>query len=119
RGPSWIILYPWIERAVLVGCAVVITKGDQRPDLEAQVVQRLSLMIRSKLVLHYGTILAVDHEDGFLDFHAFNFIGEDGERIEAKPFEVTKTQRVNDSWITVRRNVNRMRTEKERFLQLR
>ena len=59
------------------------------------------MIVFLQLVLNYGAVLTVDHENGLLDLDAFDFVSEDRKWIEAEPLEISKSLRVNSAGIAV------------------
>src|SRR2546430_7346362 len=77
------------------------------------------MIVLFQLIVDDRTILALNHEDGLLDLNAFDFIGENRKWIETEPLEVSKTLGVDDSRITVCREIKRLSLDEQSFFQLR
>src|SRR2546428_12546102 len=77
------------------------------------------MIVLFQLIVHDRTILALNHEDGLLDLNALDFVGENRKWIETEPLEVSKTLGVDDSRITVCREIKRLSLDEQSFFQLR
>ena len=101
-----------------MGRAVIVAKRDQRPDLQPQALGRLRSICALELILHDGRVLAVDHEDRLLDHDAFDFISENGKRIEAEVREIAKALGMDNAGIAVAGEVKRLAVNQQRLFQL-
>src|SRR5207245_11350206 len=77
------------------------------------------MIVLFQLIVHDRTILPLNHEDGLLDLNALDFVGENRKWIETEPLEVSKTLGVDDSRITVCREIKRLSLDEQSFFQLR
>ena len=90
-----------IDGAILVSGAVIVAECDQRPEFKAQILEPFRMIVFLQFVLHHGAVLTLDHEYGFLDLNALDFVSEDRKWIEAELLEVSKSLRVNYAGIAV------------------
>jgi len=95
---------------------VIVAKGDQGAEFEFHASGRLSVFLY--LVLNDGAVLTVDHEDGFFDLDALDFIGEYGEGIEAKVFQKAEALGVDDAGITIGGKIEGLAIDEQGFFQL-
>src|SRR6266851_3640113 len=107
-----------IDAAIFVSGAVIVAKGNQRPDFQQQILRRFRVIVFSQFVLHDGAVLAVDHENGLLDLNAFDFVGENRKWIEAELLEMSKALLLNSAWVTVCGEVKRLSVDEQRLLHL-
>src|SRR5258708_308835 len=96
-----------IDAAIFVSGAVIVAKGNQRPDFQQQILGRFRVIVFSQFVLHDGAVLAVDHENGLLDLNAFDFVGENREWIEPELLEMSKAVQLNSDYVSVSGYVER------------
>ena len=99
---SGTFFHRWIDRAILVGRAVVVAEGDQGANLKLQILRRLGMVVLFQFVVNDGAIFAVNHEYGFLDLDAFDFIREDRKRVEAELLQMAKALWMNHTRIPIR-----------------
>ncbi len=69
--------------------------------------------------MNHRTVFAVNHEHGLLDLNTFNFVGKDWKGVETKLFEISKSLRVDNAWIPVSREVERLSCNDQGFFELR
>src|SRR4029077_4056269 len=70
-------------------------------------------------IANHRTVFAVNHEHGLLDLNAFNFVGKDWKRVETKLFELSKSMRVDNAWIPVGREIERLSRNDQGLFELR
>src|SRR5216683_5588996 len=117
-GYPRILFYGSVDFAVFVSGAVIIAKGNQRPDFKPQILRPFRVIIVLEFVLHHGAVLTIDHENSFLDLDALDFVGEDRKRIEAKLLQVVETLWVNDTSVLVCREIERLSVDEKRLFHL-
>src|SRR5208337_13759 len=90
-----------------------------RPELKAQVLDPLRMIVLLQFVVHHRAVFAVDHEHCLLDLNALDFVGEDGKWIEAKLLEISKPLRVDDTRIAICGKIKRLALDEKSLFQLR
>ena len=98
---SGTVFHRSIDRPVFVGRAVVVPECDQGSYLQLQVLRRLGMVVLSKLIVNDRAVFAIDHEYRLLNLDAFDFIGEDGKRIEAELLQIAKALWMNYTRISI------------------
>src|SRR5262245_45659436 len=98
--------------------AVVIAERNEWTHLQDTTTGGHSTPCGSYRVVHHRAVLAVDHEEGFFEFHIGNGIGPLGERIEPEVCQVLIALRMYDTRILVRRQLKVLSIQDERLLEL-
>src|SRR5215471_18808823 len=106
-----------MNRGIFMGRAVIIAECDQWANLERQSVQPLRMIVLLQVILDYSRVLPMKHEHRFLDFDAFDLVCGHGEWIESKVLEITVALRMNDSWISIRRQFKGLTVDDESLVQ--
>src|SRR5688572_5535883 len=107
-----------IQRSILVSGAVVVAKSNQRANLKV-VGDVFSLRLFSaKVVLNYGRIFALNHEDRFLNLDAMDFVSQNGKRIQTKSCLQFETSGVNNARVLVSRKVVAFLVDRECLFEL-
>ncbi len=118
RCQSRSLFHRCADRTILMSGLVIVTKRNQRTDLQRQVVWPLSTITLLHFVLNYSAVLAVDHENRFLDLDPLDFVTEDRKRIQPKPRQIAKSLRMDHSRILVRRQLKRPPVNEKSLFQL-
>ena len=103
----------WIDRPILVREVVIVPNGDEGAQFE------LGGSRASESVLDHSRILAVHHENSFLELDAVHDVREDRERIESEPLENTMSIRMDHTGIPIRRELMAVTIENQRLFKLR
>src|SRR5271170_1944547 len=108
-----------IQSSVLVGCTVVVAKGDQGPKFERDLLgEGFGTAHVPELILNYRRVLAVHHEDCLLDLDAFDLVGKYREGIKAKFLEIAKPLGMHDRWVAIRGEIECTYVEQKSLFEL-
>src|SRR5262245_26545975 len=98
--------------------AVVIAERNEWTYLQGTTTGGHRTPCGSDRVVHHRAVLAVDHEEGFVEFHIGNGIGPHGKRLEPEVCQVLVALRMYHPRILIRRQFETLSIQDEGLFEL-